>query len=381
MNDGSRASSQDRILTTHIGSLPRPPELTAMLEAQVAGGPVDPDKFRETVAAAVADTVRRQAEAGLDYVSDGEMGTPSFMDTAGRLTGFDGKSEAFTPPDITGVLPFFGDIEEQSDALLASNDSREIGYRPERATEAIARFREVLAQHPEVAGFVPAPSPGTIARLGTTAFTDHEEHVLAIAEALRQEYQLIAAAGLQIQVDAPDLPMCKHTDYADLTVDEYREIVRMHVRAINHALDGIPAEQVRLHICWGNYPGPHHLDLPLEAIIDLVYQARVGMLLVEGANPQHRHEWAVFRDHPLPDGMMLASGVVDTVSPVVEHPQTVADSLLRLAEVVGKERVVATPDCGFATFASMPEALPEVAYLKLAALTEGARLASARLWG
>ncbi len=369
-------------MTTHIGSLPRPEEVGGLIAAQVTGETVDPDKLRETVTAAIEDTVQRQAAIGLDYVSDGEMGTPSFMDTRIRLTGFEGPMTPYMPEDIDGVLPFLANFGEWGDLLLASNTSQEISYRPERVTEAISRFKGVLAQHPEVAGgFMPSPSPGTLARLGTSAFTDHEEFVFAIADALRHEYQLIASAGLTLQVDAPDLAMSKHTDYQSSTVEEFRDIVRIHVRAINRALEGIPAEQVRLHICWGNYPGPHHKDLPLEAVIDLIYEAQAGMLLIEAANPQHRHEWSVFRDHPLPDEMVLAAGVVDTVSPVVEHPQTVAETLLRFADVVGKERIVATGDCGFATFAGMPEAPAEVAYLKLAALVDGARIATDRLWG
>lgn len=381
MTGAPSTSSPDRIPTTHVGSLPRPPELGAMLVASAAGEAVDPDKFRETVTAAVAEAVSRQVAAGLDYVNDGEMGATSFIDTATRLTGFTGPMAPYVPPDISGVLPFLGDLEEHGDVILASNTSREITYRPELVTDAISRFRAVLAQHPRVAGgFVAAPTPGVLARLGTTAFTDHEEFVFAIADALREEYRLITSAGLLLQVDAPDLAMGKHTDYHDSTIEEFRGIVDIHIRALNHALEGIPAEQVRLHVCWGNYPGPHHLDLPIADVIDLLYQARVGMLMVEGANAQHRHEWAVFRDHPLPEGMLLGAGVVDTVSPVVEHPQTVADALLQFASVVGKERLVATADCGFATFAAMPEAPVEVAYLKLAALAEGARIASARLW-
>ncbi len=382
MADMPGTSSPDRILTTHIGSLPRPPEVAAAVGAAITGETVDPDKFNETVTAAVEETVRRQAEIGLDYVSDGEMDTPSFMDTRIRLTGFEGPAKPYMPEDIDGVLPVLTDFGEAGNVLMPSNTSREISYRPERITAAISRFQGVLAQHPEIAGgFVPSPSPGTLARLGTSAFSDHEEFVFAIADALRHEYQLIASAGLTLQVDAPDLAMSKHTDYRSSTVEEFRDIVRIHVRAINHALKGIPAEQVRLHICWGNYPGPHHKDLPLEAVIDLIYEAQAGMLLVEAANPQHRHEWSVFRDHPLPDGMVLAAGVVDSVSPIVEHPKTVAESLLRFADVVGKERIVATGDCGFATFAAMPGAPAEVAYLKLASLTEGARIATDRLWG
>jgi 5-methyltetrahydropteroyltriglutamate--homocysteine methyltransferase len=382
MNEPPGTSTLDRILTTHIGSLPRPPEVSGLIAAQVAGETVDPDKFRETVTAAVEETVQRQAAIGLDYVSDGEMGAPSFMDTRTRLTGFEGPMTPYMPEDVDGVLPFLADFGPVGDLLLASNTSKEITYRPERVTEAISRFKGVLAHHPGVVGgFFPSPSPGTLTRLGTSAFTSHEEFAFAIADALKQEYRLIASAGLILQIDAPDLVMSKHTDYQDSTVEEFRDVVRTHIRAINRAVEGIPAGQVRLHICWGNYPGPHHKDLPLEAVIDLIYEARVGMVLVEGANPQHRHEWSVFRDHPLPDGMVLGVGVVDTVSPIVEHPKTVSETLLRFADVVGKERVVATADCGFATFAGMPEAPLEVAYLKLAALVEGARLASAQLWG
>jgi 5-methyltetrahydropteroyltriglutamate--homocysteine methyltransferase len=370
-----------RILTTHAGSLPRPADLAEVLDAASRGQRPDPGRLAKLTALAVEDAVNRQEIAGVDVVSDGEMGSISFLDTAGRLTGYDGPMASYFPADLAGLMPSFAATFAQvGDHILPSNTSAQISYQPERATEAIFRFRQALAAHPLVgAAFLAAPSPGVIARLGSSAFASHEELVYAIAAALRQEYQLITSAGLQVQLDCPDLAMGKHTDYAGQSIEEFRAVIRLHVEALNWALAGIPAEQVRLHVCWGNYPGPHHYDVPLEHIIEVLYRANAGTLVLEHANPRHRHEWRVFRDHPLPDHMILAAGVVDTTSPHVEHPQAVADSLVRLAEVVGADRLIAATDCGFATFAAVPEAPAEVAYLKLAALAEGARLASDRL--
>lgn len=386
MTETSSASSPDRILTTHAGSLPRPPEVAALLNEVSEGRAPNPAELGKAVAAAVADAVDRQVDAGIDYVSDGEMGTVSFLDVTSRLSGFDGAMTPYYPQDLAAVAaaaaPRMTEYFIQSgDVILPSNTSREISYLPDHVTQAISQFREALASHPGVAGgFLASPSPGILSRLGTSAFDSHEEFVMVLAEAMRGEYRRIASAGLMLQLDSPDLAMGRHTDYYDCSLEEFRDILRTHIRAINHSLEGIPAEQVRLHACWGNYVGPHHFDVPLDVIIDLLYEARVGTLVIEMANPRHRHEWAVFRDHPLPEGMKLAAGVVDTVSVHVEHPQVVADSLIRLAGVVGKERLIAATDCGFATFAGVPEAPAELAYLKLAALAEGARLASAALW-
>lgn len=377
--------TEDRILTTHTGSLPRPPDLAALLEAAADGQQPEPTLFGKTAAAAVAASVRMQAEAGIDIISDGEQGAISFLDTRSRLTGFGGPMAPYFPLDLRGLeqAPSFASFfMRDGGRILASNDSRDIKWLPSAAEATISRFHAALAESaPTVTGFLTAPSPGVISRLGTSAFPTHEEFLFAIADAMSAEYRAIADAGLQVQLDSPDLLMGKHVDYIDSSIPEFRAVAEMHVEALNAAVSGIPASQLRLHTCPGNYPGPHHHDLPLEEIIDILYKARVGTLVLETANPRHRHEWQVFRSHPLPDGMMLAAGVVDVLSPVVEDPEVVAESLLQFASVVGKDRVLAGTGCGFATFAAVPEATLTTAALKLAALAEGASRASDRLWG
>jgi len=377
-------SSHGRILTTHTGSLPRPPDLAAMLAGAAGGNEPDPDLLAKATAAAVGDAVLRQADAGVDYASDGEQGQVSFMATRGRLTGFDGPKAPYFPRDLAvdGLQPGFAAFfMANGDRILSSNTTRDIAYVPGFASETVRHLTDALAARPSITGgFLAAPSPGVLARLGTTAFAGREEFMFAIATAMRAEYREITGAGLQVQLDDPTLAMGHHVDYPDASVQQFRDLIRANVRALNWGLDGIPPEMTRLHLCWGNYPGPHHWDFPLEHLIDILYQANVGTLCIPLASPRHRHEWRVFQEHPLPDHMVLAAGMIDPTSPTVEHPQAVADDLIRLAGVVGRDRLVAGTDCGFATFAGIPEAPAEVAFLKLAALAEGARIASGHLW-
>jgi 5-methyltetrahydropteroyltriglutamate--homocysteine methyltransferase len=357
--------------------------------ASAADGTADAELVSKSVEAAVADAVGRQLEAGIDVVSDGEMGTVSFMDAASRLTGFDGPMAPYVPADVVAarVVPAFAQrFMAEGDRLLPSNTSKDITYLSGPVRAAIDRFSRVLASYPQVQGaFLPAPSPGTLARLGTSAFKRYEDFLLAIAAAMREEYRLITDAGFDVQVDCPDLAMCKHTDYNHLTVEAFLDIARLNVEALNWALEGIDPRKVRLHVCWGNYRGPHHLDLPLEHIIEILYTARVGTLVIEQSNPRHRDEWATLQRNPLSEAettvSTLAVGVVSTTIPHVEKPLVVAEDLIRLAGAVGKDRLMATTDCGFATFAEVPAAeSAEVAYLKLASLAEGARIASNWLW-
>jgi 5-methyltetrahydropteroyltriglutamate--homocysteine methyltransferase len=370
-----------RIPTTHTGSLPRPDDVGALLAAVSAGERVDTEQMRKTVSAAVVEAVSKQIAAGIDIVGDGEMGAVSFMDTASRLTGFGGPMSPYFPSDMAGLQAGFAEaFIALGDRILASNDSPDIAYRPARATETCERLSGALAGLHAVPGaFVAAPAPATLARLGSSVL-ERRELLARLADAMAQEYRIIVDHDFDLQLDDPESAMGKHVDFADLTVAQFREVVRENIAAINRALEGIPPERVRLHACYGNYPGPHHHDIPLADVIDLLYEANVGAIVVPLANPQHRHEWRVFEQHPLPDDKILIAGMVDPLSPVVEHPRTVADSLVRLAEVVGRDRIVAGTDCGMATFAAVPEAAAQVAYLKLASLADGAAIASTQLW-
>jgi 5-methyltetrahydropteroyltriglutamate--homocysteine methyltransferase len=353
-----------------------------MMELRIDGTPPEPEVLQKAIANATIDAVRLQVDAGIDWVSDGEQGDVTFMNTRTRLTGFTGPMAEYLPADMRGLRGDTGAGWARTGSLvLPSNDDPEIAWLPDHLAERIDRFRTALGQVAyQGTPFLTAPSPGTLSRLGTSAFGTHEDFVYAIATAMRAEYQTIAAAGFQLQIDSPDLAMGKHVDYQQNTIPEFLDVLRVHVDALNHATEGIDPAGIRLHVCWGNYGGPHHLDVPLEAIIDTLYKARVGVLVLEQANPQHRHEWQVFRDHPLPDHLTLAAGVIDTNSPHAEHPQVVADSLVQLAGVIGRERLAAATDCGFATFAVVPVAPTRLAELKLQALVEGARRASQRLW-
>lgn len=378
----------DRIPTTTTGSFPRPADLDPLLDAMAAGQPIDQDLFRKLAAAAAASAVQVQSACGIDWPGDGEMFWTSFLD-ASRLTGFDGPMAPWVPADMVGMpLTSLGGFAKLLDGyLLPSNTTRDISYRPARIDEVITAFRTALegcaaAGQPFAGAFLSAPSPGCLSRLGTTSWPSKDDSgfVMAIAEAMRTEYQRITAAGFTVQLDSPDLAMCKHTDYADLTVAEFRDVARMHVAALNYATEGIPREQIRVHVCWGNYPGPHDQDIALADIIDIVYEARAGLLVLEHANPRHRHETSVLAAHPLPAGMNLAAGVIDTLSPHAEHPRIVAQELLQLAGAVGRDRLWATTDCGFATFGPAPQAPMELVRRKLTALAEGAALASEQLW-
>jgi 5-methyltetrahydropteroyltriglutamate--homocysteine methyltransferase len=250
-----------------------------------------------------------------------------------------------------------------------------------RLSADLDNLAAAIEGQPVVEAFLPAISPGCVAMLmGTTYFSSRRELLFALAEALREEYRGIVRRGFLLQVDCPDLALGRHVEFADKTVEEFRAIVALHVEALNHALEGIDPERVRMHVCWGNYPGPHHHDVALRDILDLVYRVNAAGLSLEGANPRHEHEWRVFEEMPLPEGKVLIPGVIDTCTNYIEHPEAVAQRIARYASVVGPERVIAGTDCGFGTMAGRSAVVPEVAYAKLASLAEGARRASAALW-
>jgi 5-methyltetrahydropteroyltriglutamate--homocysteine methyltransferase len=377
--------STERILTTHVGSLPRPQDVVDLLFAQDRGEPYDAGTFDKTVQRGVDDIVKRQAEVGVDVVSDGEMGKISYATyIRHRLTGFEGDSARPTPQDLD-------DYPEFRDKLVAEGHSAKY-LRPvckgpikvkdlEPVRRDIARMKHALARVGVTEGFLNAVSPGTIAVFQPNEFyKSHEAYMEALAEAMREEYETIVKSGLLLQLDCPDLAMGRHSRFKNLTDDEFVGAATVQVEALNHALANVPADRVRLHICWGNYEGPHTHDIPLSMVLPLLFKAKPMALLIEGANPRHEHEWELWTTHKLPDDKVLVPGVLDSSCNFVEHPQLVAQRIVRYAENVGRERVIAGTDCGFGTFAGFGPVHPLICWEKMKSLAEGARIASKKLW-
>ena len=375
----------DRILTTHVGSLPRPKDVLAVLFAQDKGEEVNPQHFDTTMRTAVTQAVRQQRDVGLDVVNDGEMSKISYATyIKDRLTGFAGD----TPREPGQDLIEFPRILQRLAALGSTAQytrPRCVGPIGTRSLEPLRadldNLRGAARASERAEAFMNAASPGVIALFQPNDFYPTEDAYLeAVAEAMRNEYEGIVADGILLQIDAPDLAMGRHTMYRDRSVEEFLRRAERHIEVLNHALRFIPPERVRMHVCWGNYEAPHHHDVPLELLLPVVVKARVQALLIEAANPRHAHEWTVFREQKLPDDRILIPGVIATTTNYLEHPLLVAERLCRFADVVGRERVIAGTDCGFGTFAGYGPVDPDVAYLKLQALTEGARIATDRLW-
>lgn len=378
--------NSDRLLTTHVGSLPRPQAVVDLLFAQDRGEGYDAAQFEATMQAAVSDAVARQVKAGVDIVSDGEMSKISYATyIRHRLTGFEiGDVPRATPRDLDDY-PDFKDWLSRLGATPKYHRpicTGPITVRDHSDLHAdILRLQNAVAQHGASAAFMNAASPGVIAVFQPNAYyPSHEAYLQALAEAMRTEYETIVAAGLYLQIDAPDLAMGRHIKFRDVDDDTFLRHAELQVEALNYALQNLPASHIRMHVCWGNYEGPHHYDIPLRKIARVVLKARPGVLLIEGANPRHAHEWAVWEEVPLPEDKVLAPGVIDSVSNFIEHPDLVAERLIRFANLVGRERVIAGTDCGFGTFAGFGAVHPEIAYAKLQALAEGARIASQKLW-
>ena len=377
--------NKDRFQVTHTGSLPRPADLTRMMFAKEEGVPVDGKALDARIDAAVNEAVAKQVECGIDIVNDGEMSKPSYATyIKDRLHGFGGESQPLRYADLV-------DFPELTKRLLADPGRSHrktpacngpIGVADMEPVHAdIARLTGTLAARPGADGFMSAASPGVISLFfANQHYPSHEAYLFAIAEAMRSEYEAIAAAGLVLQIDCPDLAMGRHIQFADRGLDEFRRVARLHVEALNHALAAIPPERMRLHLCWGNYEGPHHLDVPLADIIDVVLLARPSGLSLEAANPRHGHEWKLFETVRLPEGKVLIPGVIESKSNFVEHPELIAQRIGRYAALVGRENVIAGTDCGFGTFVGLAAVDPAVAWAKLASLAEGARIASRAFW-
>src|SRR5262245_2752133 len=372
--------SSDRILTTHVGSLPRPPGLVDMiLNGALYGTPEQRAAFDVAAAAAVGDAVAKQIAAGIDIVSDGEQSKPGFANyIKDRLAGFQGQSHSeFRFADLKD----FGIERPLPEGNWAPACTGPVHYEDRVAYLGdIDRFRTALASHAVCDAFMCAVSPGTVAQVIVNQYyASRREYLLAVSEAMHEEYKAFTDAGLLVQLDACDLAMDRHDNFANSTLGEFRDIIEENVEVLNTATEGIPTDQIRLHVCWGNYVGPHHKDVPLADIIDIVLKVRCGAIAFEAANPRHGHEWTVWRDVVVRDDLILIPGVIDTATAHIEHPELVAQRIEQYADIVGPERVIAGTDCGFGTFVGSQR--PErTTYAKLSALAEGARLASQRLF-
>jgi 5-methyltetrahydropteroyltriglutamate--homocysteine methyltransferase len=374
--------STERILTTHTGSLPRPWDLTATLEALDAGTPPDPAAFAARVRQAVGEVVRKQIGAGVDVVNDGEQGKVGYSTyVRHRLTGFDGTSLVSQRADWSDFPEALARNPRQS--VSRPSCTGPIDWRDRDAIAVdVENLRAAVAATPPAEVFMTAASPGVIAHfLRNEHYPSREAYLARLTDIMKDEYDAIVRAGFVLQVDCPDLAMGRHLAFPDLSTAEFLKIAAANVEALNHALRDVPPDRVRMHLCWGNYEGPHHRDIPLRDILPVVLRARPSAISLEGANPRHEHEWVVFKETKLPDDKILIPGVLDSTTNFIEHPELVAQRIVRYAEVVGRERVIAGSDCGFGTFArSRPQVEPEIVWAKLAAMAEGARLATAALW-
>lgn len=377
--------SLDRFLTTHTGSLPRPGDLIRTMFAKEEGVPVDRRALDERIASAVAEIVAKQRQAGIDIVNDGEMSKPSYATyIKDRLAGFGGSSNSFVYQDLADFPELarrvFGDPGRARRKTPACNAAIAVRDREAAGTD-IANLAAALRTANATEGFLTAASPGLISLFfRNDYYTSTEAYLYAIADAMRDEYEAVARAGFVLQLDCPDLAMGRHIQYADLDLDAFRKAAQLHIEVLNHAVARIPAEQMRMHLCWGNYEGPHHYDVPLASIIDLVFAARPSGISFEGANPRHAHEWQVFERVKLPEGKVLIPGVLESKSNFIEHPELVAQRIAHYARLVGRENVIAGTDCGYGTWVGQAAVDPDVVWAKLAALTEGARIASRQFW-
>jgi len=377
--------STDRILTTHVGSLPRSQAVTDVVFAREKDGAVDPPGAARVLADAVNDVVRRQVAAGIDVVSDGEMSKISYATyIRDRITGFEGDTPREPGLDLIEFPRLLKKLAD-SGATAKYRRPRCVGPIAVKNLEPmqidVANLRAGVKAGQPTEAFMNAASPGVIALFQPNEYyKTQDEYLQAVAEAMRAEYEGIVAGGILLQIDAPDLGMGRHTMYKHRSVEDYLKLAAMHIEVLNHALRNVPADRVRMHVCWGNYEGPHHHDIPMEQLLPVVLKAKPQALLFEAANPRHAHEWTVFRDTKLPDDKIFIPGVLSSTTNYVEHPQLVAERLCRFADVVGRERLIAGTDCGFSTFAGFGPVDPDITYMKFAAMAEGARIASERLW-
>ena len=373
-----------RILTTHVGSLPRSKAVTDLVFEHENGEITDWDTFNQVIGDAVADVVRKQVNAGIDLVSDGEMSKISYATyIKDRITGFEGDSPRTPPSDLE---EFPGFLERQASSGGTPSYKRPCCVAPSEVKsmqpleDDLSNFKNALTGQTVTDGFMNAASPGVIALFQPDKhYKDHEKYLIALADAMKAEYEAIVNAGFILQLDSPDLGLGRHMMFKGREDSEYQALANLHVDALNHALQNVPADRVRMHICWGNYEGPHHHDAPMELVLPIALKAKPQGLLFENSNPRHAHEWTVFDEMDLPEDKVLIPGVIDSTTNFVEHPELVSQRILRFTEIVGSERVIAGTDCGFSTFAGFGAVDEDIVYAKLASLSEGAALASSKL--
>ena len=368
-----------KVLTTHVGSLPRSQEVVDFIFAREKNTPYDAAAFDACMSAAVSETVRKQVAAGIDIVSDGETSKISYATyVKDRYTGFDGDSPRNAPADLKLFPSFLKRLADdggtpQYARPMCVGEVRSKGQG--ELEKDIANLKAAMAEHGASRGFMNAASPGVISLfLQNDFYPTREAYLAALADAMKAEYETIVASGLDLQLDCPDLALSRHMLFNDLSDEEFIKVAASHVEALNHALSDIPAEKVRVHICWGNYEGPHVCDIPMSKMFDTLMSTKSRYVLFETSNPRHGHEWSVFADRKadIPDYKVLVPGVVDTTTNFVEHPELVSQRIQRFTDIVGHERVIAGSDCGFGTFAGFGAVDPDIAYAKLSALSEGA---------
>ena len=368
-----------KVLTTHVGSLPRSQEVVDFIFARENGEAYDTGAFDAAMTSAVSETVAKQVAAGVDIVSDGETSKISYATyVKDRYTGFDGDSPRNAPADLKQFPSFLKRLANDGGTPQYARPMcvGEVTSKGQGELEKdIANLKGAMSEHGVERGFMNAASPGVISLfLQNDYYKSREAYLAALADAMKAEYETIVASGLDLQLDCPDLALSRHMLFNDLSDDEFLKIAASHVEALNHALSDVPAEKVRVHICWGNYEGPHVCDIPMSKMFDTLMSTKSRYVLFETSNPRHGHEWAVFRDRAadIPDDKVLVPGVVDTTTNFVEHPDLVAERIGRFVNIVGADRVIAGSDCGFGTFAGFGAVDPEIAYAKLGALAAGA---------
>jgi 5-methyltetrahydropteroyltriglutamate--homocysteine methyltransferase len=382
--------STDRILTTHVGSLPRSKAVTDVVFGRERGDAIDAADFESVISHAVVEVVLRQRESQVDVVSDGEMSKISYATyIKDRLTGFDGDSSRDPPADLEDYPQFLAKLAKSggTPSYRRPRCVGEITPKDSRPLQDDLRWFDgalstaVDRGNAPTEAFMNSASPGVIALFQPNEhYPSHERYLEAIAEAMRLEYEAIVAAGYVLQIDAPDLGLGGHTLFKHRPLEEYKRLAELHVEVLNHALRNCPSDRLRMHICWGNYEGPHHHDVPMDVVLPIALKAKPQALLFEASNPRHAHEWTCFRDTVIPADKILIPGVLDSVTNFIEHPMLVAERIERFASIVGRDRVIAGTDCGFSTFAGFGVIDPDIVYAKLRAMADGARIASERLW-
>ena len=376
--------STKRILTTHTGSLPRPWDLVDLMLAKQAGSPTDEAALGQRVSQTVTEVVQLQSNAGVDVLNDGEQSKAGYATyVMDRMTGFDGDSPVLPRTDWADFPEALARIQATLTVITRpACTGPVISKGGDEVQTDIANLKTAVAGVNSEEAFMTAASPGVIALFLTNQhYPSREAYLSVLVNLMKEEYKAIVDAGFLLQVDCPDLAMGRHMEWPDLSNSEFLKVAEANVEALNAALESLPSDRMRLHLCWGNYEGPHHRDIPLREILPIALKARPDAISFEGANPRHEHEWNVFEDVKLPDGKVIIPGVVDSTTNFIEHPELVAQRIVRYANLVGKENVIAGSDCGFGTFVrTNPQISPEIVWPKLQAMAEGARLATQELW-